>query len=88
MILKFMGFLDILTAVIMFLFHLGVIEGRLLLSFILYLVIKGLMFKGDTASIIDFIIAIYLIIMYVYPMWLFTILAFFYLFQKGFFSMF
>ena len=82
-----MGFLDILSAIIIILFHLEIVAGRILLSFILYLIIKGFMFKGDTASIIDFIIAIYLLFMYIRPIWALSIISCIYLVQKGFYSL-
>lgn len=83
-----MGFLDLLTALFMLLFHLGLVGGRPLFSFLIYLVAKGILFWGDTASLLDMIIAFYILIMFVLPLWIFTIIAIFYLTQKGLLSMF
>lgn len=81
-----MGFLDLLTGISMLLFNFGLVSGRFMLSFFCYLLIKGLMFKGDVASFIDIIIAVYILFMFLNPVTFITIIIMLYLFQKGLFS--
>jgi hypothetical protein len=85
-IFKFMGFLDILTGISLILFNFGLVSGRFMLSFVCYLLIKGLMFKGDVASFIDIIIAVYILFMFFNPITFITVIIMIYLFQKGLFS--
>lgn len=87
-LLKVMGFLDILAAAIIMLYTYDLVTGRVLISFIMYLVIKGLMFKGDFASFVDFLIAIYMIIMFFASSFWISLFASLYLLQKGFSSLF
>ena len=82
-----MGFLDLLTVFIMILYHLGYVEARLLLSFALYLFMKGFMFRDDIASIGDFIIGVYLLIMMLKPFFILTLLSSLFLIQKGLYSL-
>ncbi|MFT4261667.1 MAG: hypothetical protein ACMXX9_04515 [Candidatus Woesearchaeota archaeon] len=86
-IFKFMGFLDLLTGFVMLLFNFGLVSGRFMVSFMAYLIIKGLMFKGDIASFIDILIALYIVLMFIYPITIITIIIMLYLFQKGMFSL-
>lgn len=82
-----MGFLDLLTGFVMLLFNFGLVSGRFMVSFMAYLIIKGLMFKGDIASFIDILIALYIVLMFIYPITIITIIIMLYLFQKGMFSL-
>ena len=87
-ILKFMGFLDLFTGIAILLFQYSLASHRFMLSFIAYLIIKGLMFKGDAASIVDIFLAAYILFMFIYPVTLISLLAALYLFQKGVLSVF
>jgi hypothetical protein len=82
-IVKVLGVMDFLTGVMILLFHYDIVSTRLFLSFILYLIIKGLMFRGNLASILDITVAVYMIIMIFLPLGFFTYLAAVYLFQKS-----
>ena len=87
MLLKIMGFLDVLTAIAIVLFQFEVVATRTMLSFIAYLLIKGSLFSSDPATIIDAGIAIYILLMIFHPFIILTIITSFYLFQKGVFSL-
>ena len=83
-VLKILGLLDILTGIMIILFQHDLIGWRLMLSFILYLVIKGVAFKLDFATVIEIGIALYIILaMIVHPVVIVSYLAAIYLFQKG-----
>ena len=82
-----MGFLDLLTVLVMILYHLEIVETRLLFSFIAYLIIKMMLFKEDPASTVDFVIAMYLLFMILKPLWILTIVSSIYLTQKGIVSL-
>ena len=88
MILKFMGLMDVLTGIMILLFHYALIDTRLLASFILYLGVKAFMFKGDFASFLDAAVAVYMILMIFLPITLLSYIVAIYLFQKGFSSFF
>lgn len=82
-LLRVLGVLDILAAAIIMLYTLELVTIRVLISFILYLIIKGLMFKGDFASLIDFLIALYMILMFFTSSFWISLFASLYLLQKG-----
>ncbi len=86
-IVKFMGILDILTGIALLLFNYGLVSGRFMTSFMAYLILKGVMFKGDLASFIDILIVLYILLMFIYPITILTVIVVLYLFQKGLFSM-
>ena len=88
-LVKIMGLLDLLTVFALIAYHLEIVSGRLLISFMLYLLFKGFLFREDPASNIDFIIAIYLLFALVFSPFLFlTVICSIYLFQKAIFSLF
>lgn len=82
-LLIFLGLMDVLTAIFLILFNYGLIGVRPFVTFILYLVLKGVMFKGDVASIIDLVIAAYMILMIFHPIPFFTWIAVIYILQKA-----
>ncbi len=83
MIVKILGALDLLTGVMILLFQYDVIGIRLLISFIVYLLLKGLLFRMNFASFVDIVIAIYMIFMIFVPVAVLSYIAAIYLFQKG-----
>jgi len=78
-----LGFLDILTAVMLILGNFDLVSGKVVSAFVIYLFMKGLIFRGDVASFIDIAIAMYAVIMIFYPITIITIIASIYLLQKG-----
>jgi hypothetical protein len=83
MIVKLMSLLDIIAAVVMILYQYGSVSFRLLLSFIVYLIIKAFMFRGDFASFLDACIAIYMFFMLFLSVPILTWIAAIYLIQKA-----
>jgi hypothetical protein len=91
MIVKILGILDILSAVLFWLFGLfHIIPSSVILIIAFYLLIKGIIFliSLDTASILDVIVSIILFISlsFVLPNIIVFLVAF-YLIQKGIFSL-
>ena len=83
-LLKFLGILDILTGIIIILFQHDLIGWRLLLSFVLYLILKGVAFKLDFATVVELGIALYIIVGMIFsPVIIVSYIAAIYLFQKG-----
>ena len=87
-LVKFMGLLDLATAVIIVLHNYELVAVRLVLSFILFLILKGLMFKGDVASMLDLGIAAYMIIAIFFPITIISWIAALYILQKALVSLF
>ncbi|MFA6073568.1 MAG: hypothetical protein WC758_05625 [Candidatus Woesearchaeota archaeon] len=83
LLVRILGFLDFLSGLMILLFQYDVIGTRLLMSFIAYLLIKGIVFRGDFASFIDTVIAIYMIFMIFLPITVLSYIAAIYLFQKS-----
>jgi len=84
---KLLGTLDLITGISIILFQYDLIGLRLFLTFAVYLLAKGFMFKGDIASILDFATGAYMLLMIILPITFFTYIAAFYLFQKGAFCL-
>lgn len=86
-IIRLLGFLDLLTVVAIMLYTYDVIPGRFLISFIVYLLVKGFIFKGDFASIVDVVTAAYMFLMIFYTIpvlsWIFSL----FLLQKAIISL-
>jgi hypothetical protein len=89
-IVKFFGIMDLFAALILILEAMGICPLRPALGFALYLFLKGMMFKGDLASVIDMIISILIVILFfvgaVGSFSILTLIAVLYLLQKAFFS--
>jgi len=91
MILKILGILDILSAILIWffgIFHL--IPKEILVVCLLYLLIKGIFFliSADVASTIDVICAFILLMALFYPISkIFFVIISIYLLQKGLFSL-
>ncbi len=88
LLLKIMGLMDILAGITLILYHYELIPLRILIAFLLYLLIKSIVFIGDLASAIELGISIYFIIIIFFPITIFTFIATIYLFQKGITSFF
>ncbi|MBM3233659.1 hypothetical protein FJZ19_01045 [Candidatus Pacearchaeota archaeon] len=91
MIIKFLGILDIITAILFWLsgfFH--IIPESIMTIFALYLLAKGIFFviSLDIASFIDILIAILIFLSFivVFPKAIIFLITF-YLIQKGIFSL-
>lgn len=82
-LVKLMGLTDILAGLIIILFTYDVIGVKFLLVFFLYLLIKGLAFRGDFASFADIGISIYMLFMLITPITVISYIVAVYLFQKG-----
>ncbi len=87
LLFKLFGLADLFTAVIMILLQLDLVGWRLPVSCALYLIIKGLIFRGDIASMIDMVVAVYILIMLLLGIWFITILCVVYLVIKGIMSL-
>lgn len=85
-LVKIMGIMDILSGLTIILFTYDLIGLKALLAFLVYLIVKGIAFRGDLASIGDFGISIYMIFMIFLPLPLISFIVALYLFQKGIFS--
>jgi hypothetical protein len=86
-VIKFLGLMDLLTGLFIILGNYHAVSARILLLFLIYLIIKGVLFRGDIASFIDLGIAVYMIILIFFPITIISFLAAIYLFQKGVFSL-
>ena len=61
-----LGLIDLLAAALMLLFHFEVIPGRLAFTAAIYLIGKGIAFPKDLASMIDFLVGLYVLGMIVF----------------------
>ena len=87
MIVKLLGLIDLLAAVIAVFVHIGFLPASFLYIFIVYLIIKGILFIKSFSSIGDLLCGIYLLAMYFgFRSFLVYLVALF-LFQKAVFSM-
>ena len=87
MILKLLGLIDLLAAVIAIFVHIGYLPGNFLYFFIFYLIIKGMIFIKSFSSIGDLLCGIYLLALaFGFKSFLVYIVVIF-LFQKSVFSM-
>ncbi len=80
---KVLGFFDIITIIIMILLSNELVSWKTGMIFAGYMILKGLVFKGDFASTIDLTAGIYIIIMPLFAPKLLTILFILYLSQKA-----
>lgn len=85
--LKFLGIADLVAASMLILLHIDYVNARIALSGAFYLIGKGIMFRGDFASVVDAVGGIYIILMVIFGFHTFlTYLVFIWLFQKAFLS--
>ncbi len=88
MIVKLLGLVDLLTAVLAVFAHIGFIPTSVLKIFAVYLIIKGAIFIKSFTSILDLGCGVYLLLMFFFNMHSFIVyLVALYLFQKAVFSM-
>jgi len=84
---KLFGFLDFLVAILLFITPDHIAPVRLLIGAGLYLIAKGIIYKGDLLSAIDLFIGVYCLIAILLPITFLSFLLGVYLFIKGFYSM-
>jgi len=87
MLLIMLGVLDLLSALMLLLLSFGVVFKSLIIASAVYLGIKGIIFLGDFASILDFVAALLLVISLAVALPKFILIIFaVILVQKAFFS--
>ncbi len=86
MLLKIMGLMDLLAAMIAVFVHIGFLPGNALTIFIAYLAIKGAIFIKSATSVLDLACALYLIVLALGLKTFLVYLVALYLFQKAVFS--
>lgn len=82
-----LGILDLFAAILLLLFHFGIIPPRVAFTAAIYLIGKGIAFPKDLASMIDFIVGLYMLGMIVFgfkTLFVYVFLA--WLIQKAFLS--
>lgn len=82
-ILKFFGIMDLYSAIIMLLVQFDVTPWRLILTASAWLILKGIIFRGELASMIDLGIGVYHLIMFLLPIPIVTYILAIYLIIKG-----
>jgi len=88
MLIKLFGLFDIASAVIIILMNYELVHSlRLTIIITGYLVLKGVAFIGDVASIIDIIIGIYVVVLFFFPVTFLTIIFAGHLVIKGVMSL-
>ena len=87
MVIKLLGAADLLAAVAVILLHYDLLGWRIGIIFVLYLIVKGWIFRASIASIMDILCGIYMFVMLfgftTIVSWVIAI----YLFQKAVFSL-
>ncbi|MBW3022817.1 hypothetical protein KY308_01825 [Candidatus Woesearchaeota archaeon] len=86
MIVKLLGFLDLLAAAAVVFVQLGILGPHTLYFFCIYLAIKGVMFIKSPSSMLDIGSAIYILLMIFGLKFFFAYIVAIYLFQKAVFS--
>lgn len=82
-VVKLFGLLDLYSAVVMLLVQYDVVKWRMILSAAAWLILKGYLFRGELASMLDMSIGFYHIIMVIMPIPLITWILAIYLILKG-----
>lgn len=88
LLFKIFGFFDALTVLAMFLLSAEIIPWRIGLIFAAYLAAKGIIFKGDFASMMDITIGFYIAVLPIFSWKFLTIIFAIYLIQKAIMSFF
>jgi hypothetical protein len=86
-LMKFFGLMDLYSAIVMLLVQLDVTPWRVILTASGWLILKGFLFRGDFASMIDLGIGVYHIIMVILPIAFVTYILAIYLIIKGLMSL-
>lgn len=63
MIIKLLGFLDLMSGIILALLHFNIISWNIAFGFALYLIFKGIIFKADFMSLFDLLMGVYMVLM-------------------------
>lgn len=87
MIIKFMGIIDLLTALILILVPFNLVSWKIVVIATSYLLFKAYAFKGDFASILDGASGIYLFLTFLGFSTVLTPVFGIYLIQKSVFSL-
>ncbi|MDP2908827.1 MAG: hypothetical protein Q8N77_03395 [Nanoarchaeota archaeon] len=85
--LKLMGLMDLLTVTTLLLFKYGIIQQKFLIVAVAYLIIKGVIFFRDIASIVDVGVAVVFILAMFGIYNVLTWIAVLWVLQKAVFSM-
>lgn len=85
--LKLMGLMDLLTVTTLLLFKYGIIQQKFLIVAVAYLIIKGVIFFRDIASIVDVGVAVIFILALFGIYNVLTWIAVLWVLQKAVFSM-
>lgn len=85
--LKLMGLMDLLTVTTLLLFKYGIIQQKFLIIAVVYLIIKGVIFFRDIASIVDVGVAVIFILALFGIYNVLTWIAVIWVLQKAVFSM-
>jgi hypothetical protein len=83
-----LGIIDLLAAILLLLFHFSLIPGRVAFIAAIYLIGKGVAFPKDIASMIDFIVGVYMLGMIIFgfkTLFVYVLIA--WLLQKALLSM-
>lgn len=86
-LVKFFGLMDLYSAAVMLLVQFDVTPWRIILTASAWLILKGYLFKGELASMIDLAIGVYHILMIVLPIPVVTWILALYLIVKGVMSL-
>lgn len=84
---KLMGIMDLLTGILLILFQYSTIPFNWIFPFAMYLLLKLFIFWGDSMSIIDGFIGIYIFLMLLFKIEIVSFVFFFYLILKSMWSM-
>ncbi|MBD3209100.1 hypothetical protein GF367_01620 [Candidatus Woesearchaeota archaeon] len=82
-VIKFFGIMDLYSAAVMLLVQFDVTPWRVILTAAAWLVMKGFLFRGDVASMIDMGIGFYHLLMVILPIPVLTYILAIYLVVKG-----
>ena len=82
-LVKFFGIMDLYSAIVMLLVQFDISPWRIVLTAAGWLILKGFLFRGDLASMIDMGIGFYHILMVILPIPILTYILAIYLIIKG-----
>jgi hypothetical protein len=87
MVVKLLGVGDLLCAVAVVLLHYNLLNWRIGVLFVAFLIIKGWLFKEDITSIVDILCGIYMFVMLFGVTTIISWVVAIYLLQKAVFSL-
>ncbi|MBN1275191.1 hypothetical protein JXA12_02775 [Candidatus Woesearchaeota archaeon] len=88
LLLKFFGIMDLYSAAVMVLVQTGAAPWRIIITAAAWLLLKGWVFRGEPASMIDTAIGVYHLLMFFLPVPVLTFVFAGYLVIKGVLSLF